>query len=92
MRNGILWWWCSFKRKQKKEVYHLIHTHLTSAICCSRLFIVGSTADANPLDIIFEASGFIAGAAESAILGNVKARKKDYFANISNIVCITLVT
>lgn len=52
----------------------MIHTHLTSAICCSRLFIVGSTADANPLDIIFEASGFIAGAAESAILGNVKAR------------------
>lgn len=81
-----------FLRKQKKEGLPLIHTHLTSAICCSRLFIVGSTADANPLDIIFEASGFIAGAAESAILGNVKARTKDYFANISNIICITLVT
>ena len=73
-------------REYKKGGLPLIHTHLTSAICCSRLFIVGSTAEANPLDIIFEASGFIAGAAESSILGNVKLVKKDYLANISNIL------
>ena len=71
------------RRENKKGCLPLIHTHLTSAICCSRLFIVGSTAEANPLDIIFEASGFIAGAAESAILGNrlVKGLSCEYISN-----------